>query len=143
MSDSIIQPHRVFTSAFKEAAMARLEAGEALAAVARELKLSRKVLYDWRAAFRAEGADGLKRRRGPKPGWRVRRQEPPPDAPPEPVASPGPGELARAQARIVELERLAGRQQLGLDFFRAALQILNARPDAALSATASTPPSKP
>ena len=129
--------------------MARLDAGEALAAVARELKLSRKVLYDWRAAFRAEGADGFRHRRGPKPGWRMRRQEPPGDAlaglaaDREPLSAKQSSELARAQTRIGELERLAGRQQLGLDFFRTALQILNAKPGASPSATASTPRSKP
>ena len=32
-------------------------------------------------------------------------------------------ELARAKARIEELERLVGRQQLDLDFFRKALRL--------------------
>lgn len=143
MSDSVFRSHRVFTPAFKEAAMVRLDAGEALAAVARDLELSRKVLYDWRAAFRAEGADGFRHRRGPKPGWRERRKEPPPDVPPGLAASPAEAQLAWAEARIAELERLAGRQQLGLDFFRKALQILNAAPDVPPSAPGSTPPSKP
>ena len=35
-------------------------------------------------------------------------------------------ELARAKARIEELERLVGRQQLDLDFFRKALRLANA-----------------
>jgi transposase len=33
-----------------------------------------------------------------------------------------PDELAKAKARIAELERLAGRQQADLDFFREALR---------------------
>ena len=39
--------------------MCWLEAGEALAAVARSLGITRKVLYDWRKAWWAEGAGGL------------------------------------------------------------------------------------
>jgi hypothetical protein len=35
-------------------------------------------------------------------------------------------ELARAKARIEELERLVGRQQLDLDFFRKALRLADA-----------------
>ena len=34
--------------------------------------------------------------------------------------------LARAKARIEELERLVGRQQLDLDFFRKALRLADA-----------------
>jgi hypothetical protein len=36
----------------------------------------------------------------------------------------------RAQRRIGELERLAGRQQMGLDLFQKASQVLNAAPSA-------------
>lgn len=122
--------------------MARLEAGEALAAVARSLDLNRKLLYDWRNAFRAEGPAGLSRKRGRKPGWRAKPPELSPDDPPD-AAPPGGSELARAQRRIAELERLAGRQQMGLDFFQKALQVLNAAPDASPSATGSTRRSKP
>ena len=39
---------RVFSTAFKEAAVVRLAAGERLAAVARELGIARKLLYEWR-----------------------------------------------------------------------------------------------
>ena len=35
-------------------------------------------------------------------------------------------ELARAKARIEELKRLVGRQQLDLDFFRKALRLADA-----------------
>ena len=123
--------------------MARLDAGEALAAVARSLELRRKVLYDWRKAWRAEGLAGLSRKRGRKPGWRAKPAEPWPDDGP-PAAAPLPAtELARANQRIAELERLAGRQQMGLDFFQRALQVLNAAPDAPASATASSRRLKP
>ncbi len=76
--------------------MVRLEAGEALAAVARDLGISRKVLYGWRALWRAEGAAGLRHKRGPKPGLRQRRLTAA-LAPPPPSAAPDPAEaLAKA-----------------------------------------------
>src|SRR5277367_340987 len=58
---------RVFSTAFKESAVLRLGAGERLAEVARELGIARKLLYEWRAAYRRFGLAGLNRRRGPKP----------------------------------------------------------------------------
>lgn len=148
MTDSRSHPLRArrFSPAFKEAAVLRLEAGEALAFVARSLAISRKVLYDWRNAFRTEGAAGLSRKRGRKQGWRARPPEPgsglAADDPPVALEAAG-SQLARAQRRIAELERLAGRQQMGLDFFQKALQVLNAAPDASPSATGSTRRSKP
>ena len=53
---------------FKRAAVLRLEAGEGIAAVADALKIRRKLLYEWRAAYRKLGAAGLNRKRGRKPG---------------------------------------------------------------------------
>ena len=95
---------RIFSTAFKESAVLRLGTGERLAEVARELGIARKLLYEWRAAYRKLGLSGLNRRRGPKPS-----------------------ELARAQARIAELERKIGRQQVDLDFFHEALRLIDAR----------------
>jgi len=98
----------------------RIEGGERLATVAAETGVLRKSLYEWRAAFRAQGAGGLNRKRGPKPGGRAALDPPPADAGP-PAARP-PDELTKAKARIAELERLVGRQQADLDFFREALR---------------------
>ena len=127
--------------------MRRLEAGEALAAVARDLKLARKVLYDWRKAWRAEGAAGLSRKRGRKVGWRKPPPGPPPELelPPDAPAKTVAAALKQAERRIAELERLAGRQQMGLDFFRRALRATDAAPDATAPSTApgSTGSSKP
>lgn len=126
MSDKPRTPTRSFSPLFKHAAMARLDTGEALAAVARDLGISRKVLYGWRALWRAEGAAGLCHKRGPKPGLRERRLAAALAPPPEPAA-PDPAEaLTNAQVRIGELERIIGRQQAGLDFFERALQALDA-----------------
>jgi len=126
---------RIFSTAFKESAVLRLGTGERLAEVARELGIARKLLYEWRAAYRKLGLAGLNRRRGPKPrGARASA-----DAAP---ATPAPlSELARAQARIAELERKIGRQQVDLDFFREALRLIDAR-DPSSRATPSTRSSK-
>ena len=122
---------RTFSTEFKQAVVLRLEAGERIAAVADELKIRRKLLYEWRAAYRKLGASGLNRKRGRKPGG-ARAS---PDAAP---ATPAPlTELARAQARIAELERKIGKQQMDLDFFREALRLIDAR-DRSSRATPST-----
>jgi transposase len=111
---------RQFSSEEKEALLLRLEAGERIAAVAAETGVLRKSLYEWRAAWRAMGAAGLNRKRGPKPGGHAAVDPPSADAGP-PAARP-PDDLARARGRIAELERLVGRQQADIDFFREALR---------------------
>ena len=65
MSD---RTNRVFTTEFKERAVLRLKAGEAFSALAAELGVRRKLLYDWRKAWRQLGVAGLNRKRGPKTG---------------------------------------------------------------------------
>ena len=124
---------RVFSTSFKEGVVGRLEAGEALAAVSKELGIARKLLYEWRWAWRRHGAAGLNQRRGPKPGlMRKMATGDPPGAALASSATSAEGsstdaaELARAKARIEELERLVGRQQLDLDFFRKALRLADA-----------------
>jgi transposase len=107
---------RVFSTTFKEDIVRRLESGEALAAVSKEIGIARKLLYEWRWAWRRHGAAGLNRRRGPKKGLRRKMA----------TGDPPGAALARAKARIEELERLVGRQQLDLDFFRKALRLADA-----------------
>jgi transposase len=109
---------RIFTTEFKERAVLRLEAGEQYSALAAELGVRRKLLYDWCKSYRQLGVAGLNRKRGPKPGGE-RSSSPPDQAKP---ADP----VAQAQARIAELERLVGRQQVDLDFFRRALRLTDA-----------------
>jgi transposase-like protein len=110
--------NRVFTTEFKEQAVLRLEAGERLSVVSEALGVRRKLLYEWRDAYRRLGVAGLNRKRGPKPG--SQRSSPPSGGlmPADP--------LAQAQARVAELERLVGRQQVDLDFFRRALRLTDA-----------------
>ena len=103
--------------------------------MADELGIRRKLLYEWRRAYRKQGVAGLNRKRGPKPGGKGSGSPPgraSPDTPSGPdsapvAARPG-GELAQAQARIAELERVIGRQQVDLDFFRRALRLMDAAP---------------
>ncbi len=126
--------NRIFTTGFKESAVRRLEAGEQFSALAVELGVRRKLLYEWRKAYREHGVAGLNRKRGPKPGGRHS------SAAPERAMSADP--LAQAQARVAELERLVGRQQVDLDFFRRALRLTDAAP-ASTTAPTSTRSSKP
>ena len=51
---------RVFSRAFKLAAVRRMMAGENVSALSRELKVLRKDLYYWRTRFRAGGPEALR-----------------------------------------------------------------------------------
>src|SRR5262245_45694532 len=101
---------RVFSRAFKLSAVRRMMAGENVTALARELQVLRKDLYYWRTRFRAGGPDALRGKGRPKKSEPLRPAQEP------------PGEVETARARIAELERKIGQQQVDLDFFRQALQ---------------------
>jgi len=142
---------RVFSREFKLSALSRMESGENVSALSRELNVRRKLLYEWRDAFRAGGPEALRGQGRPRkgsvvvgakssvsPGWRK--------------AGPGGGdsiapedELAVARQRIAELERKVGRQALEADFFRQALQLFETsrRPSDRSGGTASMASSKP
>jgi transposase len=119
----------------------RVETGERLSLVAKELGILRKSIYEWRAAYRALGVAGLNRKRGPKPGGKrvaastggaASSVAPPcpdaaPSSAPPPVEAKPRDDLSLAQARIAELERVIGRQQADLHFFREALRLWDAR----------------
>ena len=124
---------RVFSRAFKLAAVRRMIAGEDVSALSRELRVLRKDLYYWRTRFRAGGPEALRGKGRPKKTEAVRPQ------PSEPS-----GEVEKARARIAELERKIGQQQVDLDFFRQALrQVKGARrPNAGPGVTRSTRSSK-
>src|SRR5207244_11006323 len=102
---------------------------------ARELCMSRKSLHDWIKAWKAHGPERLNRKRGPKPGPRKLK----------PLATYDykRSALTRANARIAELERLVGRQQMDLDFFRQALRALERPAAQGKPAPASSKSSKP
>jgi transposase len=90
--------------------------GEGVLPVARKLGIPRKILHDWIKAWKAHGPEGLNRKPGPKPGPRKLK--------PLQAEETKRSALALANARIAELERLVGRQQLDIDFFRKALRAL-------------------
>jgi transposase-like protein len=109
---------RVFSREFKLAALRRMVAGENVTALARELKLRRKLLYAWRDRFRLGGPEALRTRgRPPKVAGLVATA-----TGALPVAAPASDDLEKARRRIAELERKVGQQQLDLDFFRQALR---------------------
>jgi transposase len=113
---------RVFSQAFKLAAVRRMMAGENITALSRELQVLRKDLYYWRTRFRSGGPDALRGKGRPKKSEML-----------QPPAKEPPGEIEKARERIAELERKIGQQQVDLDFFRQALQRVGGarRPSAA------------
>jgi transposase len=126
---------RQFPTAYKLKAIKRVERGEGVLPVARELGIARKLLHDWVKAWKAYGPEGLNRKRGPKPGPRKLK--------PLPTYDDKRSALARANARIAELERLVGRQQMDIDFFRKALRALERPAAQGRPASASSKSSKP
>jgi transposase len=110
-----------YPTAFKLKAIKRVERGEGVLPVARELGVTRKALHDWIRAYKALGPEGLNRKRGPKPGRRRLKQVQ------EMSAGNSRGGASAAQQRIAELERVIGRQQVELDFFRQALRALEGK----------------
>jgi transposase len=102
--------------ALKLKAIKRVERGEGVLPVARDLGVTRKALHDWIRVYKSDGAEGLNRKPGPKPGRR--RLKPVVDL-----------TISKSSAqRIAELEGVIGRQQLELDFFRQALRALEGTP---------------
>lgn len=116
---------RRFSREYKLAALARMAAGENVSALARELGVQRKCLYQWRERFRAGGPVALRRRGRPTKAELLALQEavvaPALRAPVMPNPA-GLDELAQAQRRVAELERKIGQQQVELDFFHKALR---------------------
>jgi transposase len=119
----------------------RIESGERLSAVAAEMGVLRKSIYEWRAAYRASGAAGLNMKTGPKRGGKRKTASASGVASSETSSSSDAAsscarpdaeakamdELGRAQTRIAELERVIGRQQTDLHFFREALRLWDAK----------------
>jgi transposase len=133
---------RVFTRKFKLSVLDRMAAGENVSALARELKLRRKLLYQWRDQLRAGGPAALRTRGRPRKS--VLEAEAAAAASAGPRATAPPDELTAARSRIAELERKVGQQQLDLDFFKQALRQVEAsrRSSDGPGATVSTRSSK-
>ena len=103
---------RRFTREAKLAALAKLEQASSVRAVAEELGIRREMLHKWRLAYDEGGAEALRSIGRPESSAARPRVSNPSDP---------------ATERIGELERLIGQQQSDLDFFRAALQRVEAR----------------
>jgi transposase len=116
---------RLFSREFKLSALQRMEDAGNVSALADELGVRRELLYDWREKFAGGGAAALKGSGRPRPA-----AEPP--------------EVADGERRIAALERKIGEQALLIDFFRGALQRIEAsrRPNDGPGATASSPRSR-
>ena len=93
---------------FKQEAVRRMAEAKTIIGLAKELGISRKLLYQWRDRLQAGGRAGLERRRGRPPGSSSQIASPP--AP------------SAADLRIAQLERLLGRKQLEVDFLRTSLR---------------------
>lgn len=126
---------RQYPTAYKVKAIKRVERGEGVLPVARELGISRKLLHDWIKAYKVHGSEGLNRKPGPKPGPRKLK--------PVPTYDDKRSALAQAKARIAELERLVGRQQMDIVFFRKALRGLGRPVVQGKNVSASSKSSKP
>src|SRR5262245_25324782 len=115
---------RVFSREFKEAAVQRMIAGEKVRAVATDLQVWPKLLYDWWNLYERGGPEALRapgRPAGSHPHV-VRDSEPRRHAAQE---TPG-GAGAPDVRRVAELERKVGQQALELDFFARALRHIRA-----------------
>ena len=119
-----------------------MEAGGNVSTLARELGVRRKLLYEWRDAWRAGGEDALRPPGRPRKGVAVVGAKGSGRGSPAPA---GPeAELAAARRRIAELERKVGQQALEADFFRQALRQVEMlrRPSDRPGGTAPTPSSR-
>ena len=97
-----LMKNRNFSPKFKAEAVQRMQAGESPSALAQELRVRRKLLYEWRDAVLA--------------GRPLRRAG-------RPKKLPGAESACGDQpARIRELEQLVGQLSLENRFFKGALQ---------------------
>ncbi len=109
--------NRRFTASFKAAAVARMKLGCNVAELARELKLSRTLLYLW---FQAAGGEKVVE------------------------LDPQERKILELEQKIASLEGVIGRQKLESDFFTAALRRVEGevQPRNEIGETRSTPKSQ-
>ena len=129
---------RRFGRAFKLEVVGRMLAGESGTALSRELGIKRTILYRWRDAVRDGGEEALRDGPGRPKGVEQAAM----------ALARGPAararDLSEARRQIVELERKVGEQQVALDFFRGALQRIEAsrQPSDGTGVTGSSPRSR-
>jgi transposase len=116
------EPSR-FSREFKLEALRRMEAGENVSVLARELGVSRKSIYQWRNRYRLGGSKALRSRGRMTKAVSAHVEKPAAEKQPAKAArQTSLEEQARAQRRIAALERKIGQQQVELDFFQQALR---------------------
>ena len=97
-----------YSAEFKQDAVRRMAESKTITGLAKELGIRRKFLYQWRDLLQAGGKAALERKPGRPPGSQSKTAfRPTPSA---------------AELRIAELERLLGRKQLELDFFKRTFE---------------------
>ena len=104
---------RIFSREFKVSVIRRLQAGETVSAIARELQVRRKDLYIWQERFRTGGAAALRGRGRPRKV--VSR------APPSAGSLPAAADLAAVQRRICRVGAQDRATAAGAGFFSASL----------------------
>jgi transposase-like protein len=113
---------RSFSRDFKVDAVMRMLDCDNITVLAREVGVRRKLLYDWRNAYLAGGADAFRGKGRPRQGSVVlgaRNRI-------KPVVGGRQGALAAARSRITQLERKVGQQAFEADICRNALQQIEA-----------------
>ena len=108
-----------FSRDFKLEALRRMEAGENVSVLARELGVSRKSIYQWRNRYRSGGSNALRGRGRMTKAEHSGHEE---KRPAKEARQASLEELRRSQRRIEALERKIGQQQVELDFFQQALR---------------------
>jgi|ERR1035437_6104131 transposase-like protein len=109
--------NRIFSPEFKLKIVERTLAGERSIVLAKEFKVVRKLVYDWKRAYLAGGPGALRTRGRPRNTQAL-------ESGPEPKTESA--ELLQARQCIAELERKVGHQQIEIDFFVEALQRIDA-----------------
>src|SRR6266851_1577738 len=124
------QAVRSFSREFKLRAVQRMEAGENVSALARELSVKRVMLYRWRDARRLGGVEALRLKGRPSKA--------------EALAMAAARGVAGKANNLAEARWQIDQQQLDLDFFRQALRHFEASrpPSDRPGATASSPRSR-
>lgn len=116
---------------FKIEIAQRMLAGESSAALSRQYRLPRSMMYRWRNAYREHGASGLRKRVG-RPLGRS----------PASLNSGGAAE-EKLRRRIAELEQKVGRQAVENDFLRRVFKRVSELPKVrGRGGNASTPKSE-
>jgi transposase len=100
-----------YSADFKQDAVSRMgQGGQTVTALAEQLGVRRKFLYLWREQLQAGGKAAFERGPGRPPGSKSKS-----------VSQPVVG---AADLRIAELERLLGRKQVDLVFFKRTFELV-------------------